>query len=723
MPLLMAALIGSSLVFYTVYKRRVRCGSMLCALSVLIFFWLLLYMLELWLPGEANKRLMLDLQYFAIPCIAPVFFIYVLAYTGEKPSAGSVAALFVIPACASVACWTNAYHGLFYTSLGLRAFSGTSVLLRSYNALFYFYLAYAALLMLLCAVRLASHYSRMNRILIWQLALLLSSVLLPFLSGVFSYAFSLPFNFMPVSLVVSMYLIVWLTNDFSFLPTLPLKRDVCFELSDAALFQIDAERRVLDLNAAAAELLQRRPDELLMQDLSALFSELTHGARLLFSGDEEMRVSRGATDADYAVHTNPIKDGAFVTVRDIGQQKRNEERQSYFKNFDSLTALPNRGLFYRLLRRELDHTKRYGEVLSVLALEVDGFHDIREFYGYQAGDRVLLELSRRLADGLRKADTISRFDNDEFYIVLPRLSLENMPAVIERLLEALSAPIKNGNDQIEVTLSVGAARAPEDADEPDELLALARTALRSRQPKTRNSYQLHMPGLEEDEYRADDDVMRVLESGAAKCAYTPIAGEFETAMLQGKVFAESEGDRELFPGSALTSYTQEIDLHLMHMLLGDYRARFMENGPMLLLPFRQRLLKQDFVERFCQSLRQYGYDRSGIALIVYPAALSHRAEETRASIKALSEAGARFVLDGFEANHSLTRLIIENDVKFARLSENLVANIDDRSDYLLTEAAVYVAKRANVTLQAIAPSEASGNKLRAAGIDWIGFVK
>ncbi len=329
---------------------------------------------------------------------------------------------------------------------------------------------------------------------------------------------------------------------------------------------------------------------------------------------------------------------------------------------------------------------------------------------------------RRLADSLRKADTISRFDNDEFYMVLPRLSLENMPAVIERLFEVLSAPIKNGNDQIEVTLSVGAARAPEDADEPDELLALARTALRSRQPKTRNSYQLHMPGLEEDEYRAEDDVMRMLEGGAAKCAYMPIAGESETAMLQGSVLYENDGKHELFPGSALTSYPQEIDLHLMHMLLGDYRARFREDGPTLLLPFRQRLLKQDFVGRFCQSLRQFGYDRSGIALIVYPAALSHRAEETRASIKALSDAGAKFVLDGFEANHSLTRLIIENGVKFARLSEGLVENIEDRSDNLLIEAAVYVAKRVGVTLQAIAPSEAAGEKLRAAGIDLIGVI-
>ncbi len=512
-PLLLAAFIGCALIFHTVRKRRVRYGSLLCALASLVFVWMLLYMLELLLPGEANKRLMLNLQYFAVPFIAPIFFIYVRCFTGARPKMGAIAALFVLPVLASAACWTNEQHGLFYTALGLNAYGSASVLSLTYGVLFYIHLAYSALLLLASALRLISRYARLNSSLRGQLAQLLAAALLPAVCGAAGAVFSAEFDFMPVASVASVFLLVWVINDYAFRAVLPEMRDACFELSDAALFQIDAERRILDMNKAACALMKKRPDELMTRDLAELLEELGAGVRMAFSGDEEFNVIKGAVDTSYSVHTTTIPSGAFVTIRDIGQQKREEERHNYFANFDSLTALPNRGLFFKLLKREMDHIRRYGEELSLMAIDVDSFHDINELYGYQTGDRVLLELSRRLIDSLRKADTISRFEDDEFYIILPKLTVENTPAVIERLLAALSMPVKSGNDQIEVTFSVGAARAPEDTITPDELLALARTAMRSRQPRTRNSYRLYSPGIEANEHRAEDDLKRLIESG------------------------------------------------------------------------------------------------------------------------------------------------------------------------------------------------------------------
>ncbi len=721
MPLIIAALIGCALAVHTVRKRRIRYGALLCALAALIFVWLTFYVLELLLPGEASKRLMLDLQYFAIPYISPVFFIYVRCFSGAKPFGAVVAALFILPVCASLACWTNVLHGLFYTPLGINTFGIMSVPARSYNVLFYINIAYSALLLLMSGVRLISHYARLHKTLRRQLALLLFAVLPPALCGAVGLALSSEFSLVPVALVISVYLLIWLMNDYTFRATLPEMRDACFELSDAALFQIDAERRVLDMNAAAALLTQKRPDELIMHDLAETLEKLSSGPRLAFSGDEELHVSRGAADASYTVHTTPIGGSTVVTIRDIGEQKREEERQSYFANFDSLTALPNRGLFFKLLRRELDHNKRYGEVLTLLAIDVDSFHEINELYGYQVGDRVLLELSKRLIDSLRKADTISRFEDDEFYIILPKLNAENTPAVIERLLAVLSAPVKVGNDQIEVTFSVGATRSPDDTGEADELLALARTAMRSRQPKTRNSYRMYMPGIEDDAYRVEDDLKQALESGAVQCDYLPIEdGSGAAVMLQGRVVSVSDSARELFPGHLLAAYTPEVELHLMHLLLGDYRARFAE-GPILLLPFGQRLLRPDFVTHFCQSLRQFGYDRSGIALLLNPAALSSRNDEERTAIMTLREAGAKLVLDGFEANHSLTRLTVAIEIEYARLSKSLVENIHEKPSLLLTESAVCVAQRAGVAMHAIAPDEAAAEQLRAAGIDWIGM--
>ncbi len=192
-------------------------------------------------------------------------------------------------------------------------------------------------------------------------------------------------------------------------------------------------------------------------------------------------------------------------------------------------------------------------------------------------------------------------------------------------------------------------------------------------------------------------------------------------MRQGRIISAGSDSRELFPGSLLASQTPDIELHLMHMLLSDHSSRH-EDGSMMLLPFGQRLLRKNFVTHFCQSLRQFGYDRSGIALLIHPAALSQRNEEAIASIDALREAGVKLVLDRFEANNSLTRQTLASGIEYARLSKSLTENIGERTSQLLTEAAICVAKEAGVTLHAIAPDEAAGERLRAAGVDWIGIV-
>jgi diguanylate cyclase (GGDEF)-like protein/PAS domain S-box-containing protein len=180
------------------------------------------------------------------------------------------------------------------------------------------------------------------------------------------------------------------------------------------------------------------------------------------------------------------------TFSDISLLKQHEKQLERIAHYDALTGIPNRVLLADRLQQALAHTKRAGSILAVCYLDLDGFKFVNDTMGHEAGDKVLIEVTRRIKETIRGDDTVARLGGDEFAVLLQGLNAaEECSASLDRLLEAISQPIEIRNKLFEVSASIGVALYPSDDHDADTLLRHADQAMYTAKQSGKNRYYLY----------------------------------------------------------------------------------------------------------------------------------------------------------------------------------------------------------------------------------------
>jgi diguanylate cyclase (GGDEF)-like protein len=148
---------------------------------------------------------------------------------------------------------------------------------------------------------------------------------------------------------------------------------------------------------------------------------------------------------------------------------------------DPLTGLYNRRFAEQRLAAEVARSERRGHPLTVLTLDLNNFKEINDTYGHPAGDHVLQEFASRLNKVIRGSDLAVRLGGDEFLVVLPECTLEQLKLVLERLS---SFELDWQGQKIRVTFSAG-WKDYEKGDRPEEMLARADQALYTNKRATK----------------------------------------------------------------------------------------------------------------------------------------------------------------------------------------------------------------------------------------------
>lgn len=177
--------------------------------------------------------------------------------------------------------------------------------------------------------------------------------------------------------------------------------------------------------------------------------------------------------------------GALVVHIDVTADRRDVQRWKHQALHDPLTGLPNRALLEDRLAHAVAGASRTPNSVAVLFVDLDAFKTVNDTLGHAAGDRVLVEAARRMADSVRSGDTIGRWGGDEFLVIAERLERPDVAAELaERLAAGLEAPIRIGDVEVSVGLTVGlayagAGQSPRDVVEnADDLLQSVRRARR-----------------------------------------------------------------------------------------------------------------------------------------------------------------------------------------------------------------------------------------------------
>lgn len=159
---------------------------------------------------------------------------------------------------------------------------------------------------------------------------------------------------------------------------------------------------------------------------------------------------------------------------------------------DTLTGLPNRQLFYDRLRQSILHAQRYKHFFAILFLDFDGFKSINDTLGHSMGDSLLKMASERLKECLRQSDTVARWGGDEFTLILDRISHgQNAIGVAYKILDAISQPFVIDGHELLITTSIGISLYPADAEDVEDLVKKADTAMYRAKKSGKNSFRCY----------------------------------------------------------------------------------------------------------------------------------------------------------------------------------------------------------------------------------------
>ena len=158
---------------------------------------------------------------------------------------------------------------------------------------------------------------------------------------------------------------------------------------------------------------------------------------------------------------------------------------------DGLTNIYNRRYLEQRLMEEVAYSKRYSKPLSVILMDIDFFKRLNDTYGHQAGDHVLQGVSKRLSDALREYDVIARYGGEEFAIILPTTPKLEGAAIAERLRTSIcEAPFRFKDEDLSCSISLGVSALPDDANDPESLIARADEALYKAKDSGRNQVSI-----------------------------------------------------------------------------------------------------------------------------------------------------------------------------------------------------------------------------------------
>ena len=177
--------------------------------------------------------------------------------------------------------------------------------------------------------------------------------------------------------------------------------------------------------------------------------------------------------------------GYVVTAHDHDAARLAQQRAAHAATHDALTGLPNRALLHDRLDHAIAAARRRGSPLAVLFLDLDGFKAVNDVHGHQVGDRFLVEVASRLSGVVRAGDTLARLGGDEFVVVCEglhpgpagRVAPGSLSAVLDRVREALAAPVRLGELELLVGASIGVAALDDRTRDGDALLGAADRAM------------------------------------------------------------------------------------------------------------------------------------------------------------------------------------------------------------------------------------------------------
>ncbi len=397
----------------------------------------------------------------------------------------------------------------------------------------------------------------------------------------------------------------------------------------------------------------------------------------------------------------------YVAVfSDITKAKEHEAELSRVAHYDALTGIPNRVLLADRMKQAIAQTMREQDMMAICYLDLDGFKNINDTMGHEAGDEVLIEVARCIEKTIRGGDTVARLGGDEFAILLLGLGqAEECVATLERLLAAIAQPLTIKNKPCSISASIGVSIYPLDDENPDTLLRHADQAMYIAKQSGKNRFHIYDPALDRrarDQNEFLKSIRLALEHNQFVLYYQPKIN-LRTKELVGAeaLIRWRHSERGLLSPAEFLRHIEntDLDIEIGEWVTATALAQ-MNNWRNTGLDIEvsinisgYHLESTRFVEKLQRQLAQYPDIPSGkLQIEVLETVALNDIAIVREIIESCRKLGVGFALDDFGTGYSSLSYLSSLPVDVLKIDQSFVRDmLEDKGDMAIVQGIVALA--------------------------------
>ena len=410
------------------------------------------------------------------------------------------------------------------------------------------------------------------------------------------------------------------------------------------------------------------PDDLSLWHRALAASETLPGGEVT----EELRL-RTSDGADVDVETrvtnllqNPAVAGIVLNSRDITDRLRLENELRHQAFHDSLTGLANRALFEDRLEHGLGRLTRRPGRLGVLFLDLDDFKAVNDGRGHRIGDALLKAVGRRLAGTVRAGDTLARIGGDEFAVLVETDDEAGAGEAAERIMDALSTPLRVRNAEITVRASIGVVTTGDGTRPAQDILRDADIAMYAAKSAGKGRVEVFHPGLHDQLLRRLElelDLERAVENDELTVHYQSVVDLASSTVTGVEALMRWRHPRrgvvmpgEFIPVAESTGLIVPMGRWLLRQACADMRAvqdATGRGGLHLAVNLSARQLDDpELVDTVRDALGQSGLAPSLLTLEITESVFMDSRARSFDVVQALKALGVRLSIDDFGTGYS-----------------------------------------------------------------------